>query len=84
MKALISPNEQVVSFDSTPLGSRVAQVSATEFEVAPPFFWVDCGDIGASEHYFDTADQSIKTIPVPSPSTMPVDFGAPVDDSVEL
>tara|TARA_E500000318_G_scaffold53803_1_gene50072 strand:- start:1971 stop:2282 length:312 start_codon:yes stop_codon:yes gene_type:complete len=42
---------------------RVAQVEDTDFEVASPFFWVDCADnIVADEWYYDTSDSTIKQI----------------------
>jgi hypothetical protein len=55
MKALISPIEPVEN------GYRVAEVSEKTFEVAPPFFWVDCGkEVVADMYWYDQADKSIK------------------------
>jgi hypothetical protein len=42
MKALISPNEQALSYDGSVLGQRIAQVEEIEFPIASPLFWVDC------------------------------------------
>jgi hypothetical protein len=59
MKALISPNEPRVT------GYRVVQVEQQKFEVALPFFWVDCtDDIKADLFWYDPADQTIKSFPV--------------------
>ena len=55
MKALISPNEPRQT------GYRVAQVEETEFEVAPPLFWVDCANTEkADQCWYDPSDQTIK------------------------
>ena len=46
-------------------GYRVAQVEQESFDVAQPFFWVDCDDnIKADQFWYDPADQTIKPIPV--------------------
>lgn len=73
MEALISPNEPVLSYDGTVLGARVAQVSATPNEVAPPLFWVECADdVVADQFYY--ADGAIIPIPV-KPEPEPVAAG---------
>lgn len=55
MKALISPIEPRQT------GYRVAQIEEIEFEVAQPFFWVDCADTDkADQCWYDPADQTIK------------------------
>jgi len=65
MFALISPNEQAWSNGSMTqpsvlLGQRVAQVSAAEFPVAPPLFWLSCAeDVKAETHYFSPNTQQI-------------------------
>lgn len=62
MKALISPNEHVET------GYRVADVSANQFDVAQPLFWVDCAeDVVADQFWYDPSDQTIKAVPVPEP-----------------
>lgn len=81
-KALISPNEapisHITSWDkNTPIYSdypnscRVAEVCDSEFEVAPPMFWVDCADDVVADHfYFDTVSNEIFPIinePQPEP-----------------
>jgi len=68
MFALISPNEEAWSRGSTTppmqrsvlLGQRVVEVSATQFPVAPPLFWLSCADdVKAETHYYDHATQQI-------------------------
>lgn len=76
-KALISPNDSPVQYISGwantnikhpiysnyPNSCRVAEVSDSEFEVAPPLFWVDCADdVIADQFYYDTVAQTIKPI----------------------
>lgn len=57
-KALISPQESVES------GYRVAQVEENAFEVAEPFFWVECEDnVIANLFYYDPVSHKIKEIP---------------------
>lgn len=79
--ALISPNEQVYKYDGTLLGVRVAEVSDTPFEVAPPLFWVECADdVVADQFYYDEATQTIIAIPVkpaPTPDVNNVTGDAP-------
>ena len=44
-------------------GCRIVQISETEFEVASPLHWVDCAsDLDITANYFDTSDNTIKTI----------------------
>jgi hypothetical protein len=80
-KAIISPNESPISYVSgwTETGEpiiltyanscRVAETCETEFEIAPPLFWVDCADdVVAYEFYFDTITSEILPIVnVPKP-----------------
>jgi hypothetical protein len=67
-QALISPTEQVYKYDGTLLGERVAQTTATPFEVAPPLFWVACNnDVVADKWYYDPATFQIDPIPMPPP-----------------
>lgn len=57
-KALISPQESVES------GYRVAQVEENAFEVAEPFFWIECeDDVIANLFYYDPVSHKIKKIP---------------------
>jgi hypothetical protein len=66
--ALVSPNEQVYKYDGTLLGTRVAEVSDTAFEVNPILFWVECADdILADQFYYDTETQTIIAVPVKPP-----------------
>ena len=66
MKALISPNEPRET------GYRVAEVSANQFDVADPLFWVDCADdVLADQFWYDPADQTIKAVPEPEPEPEP-------------
>jgi hypothetical protein len=69
MKALISPNELVYSYNGGLLGSRVAQVSETEFAVAEPLFWIDCtNDCIADQWYYSEGQLYIKPVrPEPEP-----------------
>lgn len=56
-KALISPNEpRRIEYSNNEVieGSRVADVSDKEFEVASPLFWVDCNDdVKADQYIYD-------------------------------
>ena len=76
-KALISPNESPIQYISGwqdvppyqpiysnyPNSCRVAEVCDTEFEIAPPLFWVDCADdVVADQFYYDTATNEILLI----------------------
>ena len=66
-KALISPEEVITNFDNT-TGQRVADTHAYGFEVATPLFWVDCDDnVVPDQYYYDSADTTIKAVPVPLP-----------------
>ena len=61
-KALISPVEQRES------GYRVADVCSKEFEIAKPFFWVDCpDDLEPDTKWFDPTDNQFKDFPVVEP-----------------
>jgi hypothetical protein len=58
-------------WETIPDTSRVAQVSKESFEVAPPLFWVECGNsVVADEWYYDNATAAI--LPMPSPPALPV------------
>jgi hypothetical protein len=74
-KALISLNESPIQYISSwagknqpvysdyPNSCRVAEICDTEFEIAPPLFWVDCADdVVADEWYYDTATNEILPI----------------------
>ena len=76
-KALISPNESSIQYISSwqdvppynaiysnyPNSCRVAEVTDTDFEIAPPLFWVDCADdVVADQFYFNTATNEILPI----------------------
>lgn len=74
MNALISPNETVVDPNTKlVIGTRVAEVAETSFEVAPPLFWITCSsEVKADWWYYDPADQQIKLVPeiiVPEPES---------------
>ena len=69
MKALISPNENVLSYDGNVIGSRIAQVSEEEFPVAPPLLWIDCSeDCVADLWYYANGQILLKPLPPPKPS----------------
>ncbi|CAB4172495.1 hypothetical protein UFOVP937_10 [uncultured Caudovirales phage] len=64
-QALISPTEKVYSYGGQLLGERVAEVTTTTFEVAPPLFWVACNDdVQADQWYYDTTSYLIVAIPL--------------------
>jgi hypothetical protein len=83
-KAIISPNESPIQYVSgwteanpkTPIYStyanscRVAEVCDTEFEIAPPLFWVDCDDdVVSDEFYYDTiANEILPIVNAPMPT----------------
>ena len=84
MKSLIDPNSSVshvVSWTDTkpykpvsetyPNSARVCEVQETEFDVAPPLFWVDCAnDVVADQFYYDTVTQTINlVVNAPYPTT---------------
>ena len=63
-QALISPTEKVYNYSGVLLGERVAEVTATPFEVSPPLFWVACADdVVADQWYYDTTTFQIIQIP---------------------
>jgi hypothetical protein len=72
MKALISPNEQALSFSGEVLGQRVAEISAEPFAVAPPLFWVDCTENCVRDEWYYAEGQVLKK---PAP---------PAEESVEI
>jgi hypothetical protein len=83
--ALISPNEQVswISgwttgdvpqpiYTTIPNAQRVAEVTTTQFEVAPPLFWVNCADnVVADLFYYDSVTHVINPVPEPTPRPTP-------------
>jgi hypothetical protein len=91
--ALISPNEQVSYIsDWTPVkngyspvitviadAGRVAEVSDTPFEIAPPLFWLPCSDnVVADKFYCELAAKQVLPKPpdAPYPIVEPVVAGA--------
>lgn len=85
-KALIDPQTNVEYISSWtnesppkpiysiyPNSARVAQVALTEFEVAPPLFWVNCEDnVVQDEYWYDTVSSTIKpveNVPAPIPKS---------------
>lgn len=76
MKALISPIEPREA------GYRVAEVHPTGFEIAQPFFWVDCAsDVVADAFWYDPSDEQLKSVPEPAveevaQQTQPISEGA--------
>lgn len=63
--ALISPITPVKEVD----GVRIVQVDITRFDVAHPFFWIECtDDVVPDLFYYDTSTKEIKeTPPEPEP-----------------
>ena len=43
-KALISPDEKIISQSGEVIGDRIAEVCATAFEISLPLYWIDCVD----------------------------------------
>lgn len=80
MKALVSTIEPRES------GYRVAEVSQSEFPVAPDFFWVDCDDdVLADQFWYDPQDEQLK--PMPQPEDIPIadgHGGLPVEGAQDL
>ena len=86
--ALISPNEQVswISgwttdgvpqpiYTTIPNAQRVAEVTTTQFEVAPPLFWVACADnVVADLFYYDSVTYVINPVPEPTPRPTPTNL----------
>lgn len=82
--ALISPNEQVQTYDWVinnkgvwipnwyviPDAERVAEVTAQPFEIAPPLFWVSCADdVVADQWYYDkNSQQCVQIVYPPKPA----------------
>lgn len=61
--APIKPQKYIPVYEAYPNSCRVAEISDSEFEVAPPLFWVDCADdIVAQDVYFDTETLTINPI----------------------
>ena len=76
MKALISPIEPVQS------GFRVAEVCNSTFDVAQPFFWVDCSDdVVADEFWYDPSDETIKAAPLAQ--NFPVNLDQPISQGAQ-
>ncbi len=74
--ALISPNEQIYSYDGSLIGVRIAQTEQVTFVVAYPLYWVECADeVNAQDWYFQTETNSCQ--PIPSPP-------APLQDDSEI
>lgn len=70
MKALVSPNENALSYDEMILGKRIAQVSDVEFLIAPPLFWTDCPDDCVADLWYYSDGQCLPK-PVPPPEPQP-------------
>jgi hypothetical protein len=73
MKALVSPNEKIYSYDGTELGSRIADVRQNEYDVALPLFWIDCPDTCvAYQVYYLNGKLYDRPSPLPPPEPEPV------------
>lgn len=90
-QALIDPNVSVEHIaywtDTNPAkpvfeiyanSARVAEVSDSSFEVAPPLFWADCSDeVIADQWYYDTeTSQFNPVVNAPMPEQQPQVSGA--------
>lgn len=61
---------------------RVCQVQQTEFEIAPPLFWIDCADdVLADQFWYNIENKQILPIvdapepPMPAAEEQPVNTG---------
>ena len=64
--ALISPLEQIYSFDGTLIGVRIADTSQNTFEVAEPLYWIECAnEVVADQWYFQSQTASCQPVPIP-------------------
>ena len=71
MKALISPQELVYN-NGELIGYRIADISATDFDVAEPLFWVSCNNsIVTDQFYYSNGDILAKPTPTPIENTKP-------------
>jgi hypothetical protein len=79
--ALISPEEKIYSYDGTLLGERIAEVSATPFEIAPPLFWVECNDDVVADQWYWNGSTCVKVpeppVPVITPDAQTTGTGGP-------
>lgn len=83
-KALIDPNAPVMQITSwvlnpttnkydpviteIPNSDRVAEVTDSDFPVAPPLFWIDCADdVQADVWYYNSASGMVELVPPPAP-----------------
>jgi hypothetical protein len=72
-QALISPTEKVYKYDNTLLGDRVAEVTASPFEVAAPLFWIACPDGCCADcWYYNTTSGVCEQIPENPTVAIPV------------
>jgi len=63
--ALISPNELIYSYDGTLIGERIAEVTQTPFEIAPPLYWFECADeVNSTDWYFQTETSTCQLKPI--------------------
>jgi hypothetical protein len=59
-QALIDPNILIET------GYRVAEITDTVFDVAPPLFWQECPDsVVADQYYFAPNDSQFLLVPEP-------------------
>ena len=73
MNALISPLEPREE------GYRVAEVAQNTFDVASPFFWVECSDsIVADMYWYNPENSQFVLVPEPEPEIQeqPISQGA--------
>jgi hypothetical protein len=65
MKALVSPNEIIFSYEHQPIGKRVAQVCEQKFDVAPPLFWLPCPEECQADRWYYNEEGVLLPIPLP-------------------
>lgn len=72
-KALISPIEIITHNDGVQTAYRVAQVSDAAFDVASPFFWIDCANECEQDRFvYVNGEIILKDIWNPAPVGAPV------------
>jgi hypothetical protein len=70
-KALISPLEEVLDVNTNQIiGIRIVDIAVVPFEVAYPFYWIDCADDTiADQFYYSIETSEILKVPVLIPSS---------------
>lgn len=81
--ALISPDEKVKNSDGT-VGCRVCEAAFTQFEVAPPLFWVECDTmVSPDNYYYDNTSKEIRAKPTSTNAPGQPSFPQPTTDGAQ-